>query len=404
MTMPRVGVLGRFDVQAAVAITLIVQAAISLLAACAPVLAPEIARERGWDVTLVAFYPALICLTQFLICFLIPTLLRQLGGMGVSLACIGVSAIGLACLLAPSLYLVALTPLAIGLAAGGMNPASSQVLGPRTSARTAGLIMSIKQTGVPLGAMLAGILVPILVLHSGWHLAVVELAMGGVALAALVLPLVEWLNGPSGATAPFRPLEPASRLVAMPGMLNLLVAGTAYTGMQLCLRSFFTVYLVRNLGYSLGTAGLAFGVSQAAGIVGQILWATLSDRLLSAHTVMATVGAVMTVAAALTAALRPDWPTGGVVAVAALYGLSAAGFLPTVLGELARRAPPNQAGALTSGVQLFFTPAILVGPLIFGAVASVLDYPMAFLVLAACTLAGAISAAAGRRNGATNDA
>ena len=52
-----------------------------------------------------------------------------------------------------------------------MNPASSQVLGPRTTAQTAGLVMSIKQTGVPLGGVMAGALVPMLALHSGWRAA-----------------------------------------------------------------------------------------------------------------------------------------------------------------------------------------------------------------------------------------
>lgn len=42
--------------------------------------------------------------------------------------------------------------------------------------------------------------------------------------------------------------EPARPLVAIPGMLEPLVAAMTFTAMQDCLRSFLTVYLVRNLG------------------------------------------------------------------------------------------------------------------------------------------------------------
>jgi MFS family permease len=387
-----------FDITFAVAITLIVQVAISLLAACAPVLAPEIARERGWNVTLVAFYPALMCISLFWISFYVPRLLARMGGMGLTVACIVVSAVGLLGLLAPMLSLVALVPLAIGLASGCMTPASSQVLGPRTSPQTAGLIMSIRQTGVPIGAMLAGILVPTLVLRSGWHDAVVELTVGSVALAILVLPLVRWLNGPSVADKArlFQPFEPARQLAAIPGMFKLLIAGMTFVAMQHCLRTFFTVYLVHNLGFSLEIAGLAYSVSQAAGIAGQIVWAIISDRWLTAHTVMAAIGVLMAGAASLSAAFRHDWSVSSVIAVAAIYGVSASGFLPVLLGELIRRAPPGQAGVLTSGSQVFLTPAALVGPLLFGMVASLLDYPAAFATLAACTLAGSVVAATAR--------
>ena len=92
-------------------------------------------------------------------------------------------------------------------------------------------------------------------------------------------------------------------------MPTLLFASLTFNGMQLCLRSFFVVYLVTERHLGLVTAGLAFSVSQAAGMIGQIGWAALSDRVLSVHAVMAIVGALMSTAAlctaAMTAALAP---------------------------------------------------------------------------------------------------
>ncbi|WP_375412933.1 MFS transporter [uncultured Bradyrhizobium sp.] len=382
----------RWGPAAAVAITLVVTVIISLINACVPVLAPKIAADRGWNVALITFYAPTVCVASLCINFLAPFLLRRLGGMGLGLVCVAFSAAGLLFLLSDGFWLLTGAPLAIGLATGALNPASAQILGPRTTPQNSGLIMSIKQTGVPLGGVLAGALVPLLVLYWGWQAAVVDLALASAAAGVLLLPAVGWLNADARSLpiTKYRPLEPIRRLLALPGMLRLLVAALAFVSMQLSLRSFFTVYLVDQLGFDLTTAGLAFGASQAAGIVGQIGWAVMSDRLLPARAVMAIVGVLMSAGAALTAVFTSNWPVAGIVVVAVVYGVSAAGFIPVVLGEVMRRSPPGQAGALMSGANLFILSGVLVGPLIFGAVLAVASYAAAFVALAAGTLAASI--------------
>src|ERR1700731_5228275 len=391
------------DVPAAVLISLLVQATTSLFAAGIPVLAPVIVAEHGWNATVIAFYPPFVYVTAFLISFQIPGLLFRTGGMGLSLACVAIGAAGILLLLPPYAATAALASVAIGCGTGAMNPASAQVLGPRTTARTAGLVMSIKQTGVPLGGVMAGALVPILVLRSGWRATVLELAVTGVALVIVLLPSVRWLNGAAAPAKPaaFRPLDPVRHLLAIPGLPTLLLASVTFNGMQLCLRSFFTIYLVTDQRLSLVTAGIAFSVSQAAGVVGQVGWGGLSDRLLSVHAVMAIIGVIMTAAAFCTAATTPHWRLGAVALVAAMYGISAAGYLPVLLAEVARRSPPGQVGALTSGAQLFPLGGSILGPLAFGATTAVLGMPAAFVMAAASTLAGTAILAAPHRLFAT---
>jgi MFS family permease len=380
------------DLSAAIAISLIVQTTISLNIASVPVLAPALAAARNWNIGLIAFYAPLLCVSGLISSFTVPKLLQILGGMGLSLWCLAATAIGLLCLLLPSPLLVAAAPLIIGFGYGAMNSASSQILGPRSSPRTAGLVMSIKQTGVPLGGVAAGFVVPLIALHFAWHFAVLQLVLGSLALLVLCLPTIGWLNGPKVITAPsrFRPLGPLKQLLAIPRMNTLLIASMAFVAMQACLRSFFTAYLVDGLGFDLATAGLAFGVSQVGGIVGQIAWASASDRLLSTHAVMSIIGVLMTAAAVLTAALTHQSSIYLILAVAMIYGVSAAGFIPVILGEVARRAPRDRVGDLTSGANLFLIAGVLTGPLLFGAVASRAGYPSAFIVLATCTVAASI--------------
>jgi predicted MFS family arabinose efflux permease len=387
------------DVLAALLISLVVQLTMSLFAASVPVLAPAIAAERGWNPSLVAFYPMVVYGTAFLISFQVPVLLFRMGGMGLSLASVAIGGAGLLLLLPPYAASAAAASMAIGCGTAAMNPASSQLLGPRTTARTAGLVMSIKQTGVPLGGAIAGALVPMLASHSGWRMAAGELASVGAALAIVLLPSVHWLNGAGGAAKPaaFAPLDPVRRLLAMPGMATLLLASLTFNGMQLCLRSFFVVYLVSGQRLGLVTAGMAFSVSQAAGMIGQVGWAALSDRLLGVHAVMAIIGLLMSAAALATAAMTPSWSLGAIYLVAAVYGLSAAGYLPVLLGEIARRAPPSQVGALTSAAQLFPLSGCILGPLAFGGVAAITGMPAAFVLAAASTLAGTALLAAPHR-------
>lgn len=388
-----------FDVLAAVCISLVVQLTMSLFAASIPVLAPAIAAERGWNPTIVAFYPAVVYVTAILVSFHVPGLLFRMGGMGLSLASVAIGGAGLLLLLPSYAAAAAAAAAAIGCGTAAMNPASSQMLGPRTTARTAGLVMSIKQTGVPLGGVIAGAVVPILASHSGWRMAAVALAAIGPALAIVLLPSVNWLNGAATAARPaaFRPLDPLRHLLALPGMATLLLASLTFNGMQLCLRSFFVVYLVTGQRLGLVTAGVAFSVSQAAGMIGQVGWAALSDRLLPVHTVMAIIGMLMSAAALATAAMTPHWPLGAIYGVAAVYGLSAAGYLPVLLGEIAKRAPAAQVGALTSAAQLFPLSGCILGPLAFGGVAAIAGMPAAFVLAAASTLAGTALLAAPHR-------
>jgi len=384
--------VSRSDVPFALAITLLVQTAVSLLAASVAVLAPAISYQRQWNLSFVALYAPLLYVGAFSISFRIPCLLSKLGGMGLALGAVLANALGLACLLAPWPLMAILAAILIGVGYGAMTPASSHILGPRTTAQNAGLIMSIKQVGVPMGAMLAGLILPYFVLHLGWQWTMGSMALASVILIVALLPTVSWLNHLQGkAPASFRPLDPVRRLLAIPGMGGLLSATLVFTAMQLCVRSLLTTYMVRDVGMGLSAAGLALSFSQGAGMFGQVIWAWLSDRMMTSRTVLAIVGVVMCAGALATASFSREWSVSAVLIVSSVVGFSAAGFIPVILGEVARHAPPGQVGALTSGANLFIIAGALFGPLAFGGIGSALNYRIAFVVLA---IAAALTAAA----------
>lgn len=372
------------DVPIVLALTLLVQTLVSLLAASVAVLAPAIARGRGWDPSLVALYAPLLYVGAFSVSFQVPRLLGGLGGMGVALVAVTAGASGLACLLSPRPAMAILAALLIGIGYGAMTPASSHILGPRTTPQSAGVIMSIKQVGVPMGAMLAGLILPYPVIRCGWQPVAAGMIVASVLAVIALLPTVSWLNSlEAKAPANFRPLDPIRCLLGIPGMAGVLVATLVYTAMQLCVRSLLTTYLVRDVGLGLAAAGLALSVSQGAGMFGQVIWAWLSDRVMTPRIVLAAVGTVMCAGALAMSSFSPTWSAAAIMVVAAVLGFSAAGFIPVILGEVARCSPPGQVGTFTSGANVFIIAGAFLGPLAFGGIGSALSYRAAFVVLAA---------------------
>ena len=368
----------------------IAQMTVSLVVAAVPVVAPEIAKSRGLNVQLIAFYFPIAYTTAFFSNFAVPKLLPRFGGAGLSLVCIAVGAGGLLLMLPTAAILIVAAPLVLGFGLGVVTPATSQVVGPLATPHTAGLLMSIRQSAIPAGSMVAGVIMPVLAIYWGWHAPLI-LGLATAGLTMLLLPSLPWLNDRSSTPPSAQcPWEPVKRLLAMSGMWQILFAIVVYMMLVICLRSFFTVYLVKDMGFDLTTAGLAFSAAQLAGIPGQIGCAVMSDRWLSPRTVLAISGVVMTSAAVLTANFTPHWPISAILAVAVVLGFFSIGCTPVMLGEITRRAPAGQVGSLVSGGNLFIMAGCALGPLFFGAVGAVFGYAGALKALAICSAVGAV--------------
>jgi hypothetical protein len=107
-----------------------VQTTVYLLFAALPVIASEIANHYRLSAHLIAFYYPLAYTVAFLSNFCIPKLLLRLGGAGLSLVCMAAGAAGLILMLPAAPLLIVAATLALGVAIGGVTPATSQVVGP----------------------------------------------------------------------------------------------------------------------------------------------------------------------------------------------------------------------------------------------------------------------------------
>src|SRR6266851_661155 len=290
--------------------------------------------------------------------------------------------------------------LLIGIGYGPSPPAGSDILQRHAPIGQRGLIFSIKQSAVPLGGALVGLLVPPLAMLYGWRFG---LGVAGVIAAAttlLVQPFRELLDSerdrdravslaafvsPATLTMPFRAMALA------PALPRLTFIGFALATTQGCLLGFYVTFLVADVGVSLTAAGVAFAVMQGTGIVGRILMGWLADRIGSAMRTLAALAVGSTGAALLLAATAIDWPWWAVLSSAGAAGLAATSWNGIYLAEIARIAPLGKVGDATSGASILTFIGYVLGPAAFaGIVEYTGSYRMTFAIAAALPLIAVI--------------
>jgi predicted MFS family arabinose efflux permease len=243
------------------------------------------------------------------------------------------------------------------------------VLARTASPARLGLTFSIKQTGVPAGGALAGLVVPPLALAIGWREAVAAVAALALLITLAAQPLRRELDADRqrGARFSLAHFIAALRLViAVPALRAMAAVSFVYAGMQMCVAGFIVAYLADEVGLNLVTAGLGLTVANVAGVAARIGWGAFADRVASPRTTLALLGALMAAAAAVTAAFSAQWPVAAMLAVTAALGATAIGWNGVFLAETARVAPAGQAALATGGCLFFTYVGVVCSPFAFG--------------------------------------
>jgi MFS family permease len=320
-----------------------------------------------------------------------PFIIRY-GAIRVLQICLILCAASLMLLTTASLAVTVLCAIIMGLGYGPTTPASSHVLSAQTPAKFMPLIFSIKQTGVPLGGVLAGAVVPAIVLAYDWRAAALIVAALCVVTTFILQPLRASLDAERDMKQRLLvdPLRSIRLVWRSAPLLRLSMLSTAYSAVQMSLLSYLVTYLVEAIHRDLVTAGLVLAAAQVAGVSGRILWGAIAGLLLPARIVLVMLGFLMAVTGVVMALIVPEWPIAAIFAVAILYGGTAVGWNGVMLAELSRLAPPGQAVTATGGSLFFTFGGVMAGPALFGAwVTSTGSYPSGFLILAVLGVIGA---------------
>ena len=168
--------------------------------------------------------------------------------------------------------------LSIGIGIGIINPVTSQILFRAAPPALRSLIFSIKQTGVPLGAVLAGTLLPLMLLVMNWETAALLVGLVIVAYAvALSFTNLEGADHSGGPAARIREsaaarfgirdfIAPVKLVWSRPALREMGLVSCCFSANQVGFTIFLVSYLNLEIGLSLVTAGLVYALAQAAGV------------------------------------------------------------------------------------------------------------------------------------------
>ena len=353
---------------------LAVQTLVSMGALAVPAMAPAVAAATGLPLSAVGVFSGALYVGAMLSAINAGGPVVRLGAVRTAQLCLVVAACGML-LVASAVHGLLLPGAAlVGLGYGSSTPASSHLFAYEVPSRWRGLVFSAKQTGVPLGGMLAGALLPAADQRIGWRAALALMALACVVCSLALQPM----------RARFDRHREAGRRIGAGGSLATLRAVWTHKPMrELAMSTFFfaamqgslATYLVAqaHVGARLDAvrAGLLLAAAQAAGVVGRIVWGWISDHWVRPSRMLAFLALAMGLCALLAGLLTPAWPRPALLLLALLFGATATGWNGVYLAEVARLAPPGMAGVLTGGTLFFTFCGAFAGPSAFAAVASV---------------------------------
>ncbi len=368
-------------------VTFAVQILVSGASLSAPLLAPLMAAEMGVPAASVGYYVSILYAIAALSGVASGGIIARWGALRTLQAGLSFGAAAALCLAAGFLPAAFLAAIFGGLSLGPTTPASSAVLARATTSTNRNIVFSVKQTGVPIGFMVAAISLPNLALALGWRSAClcVAGALGGAALA--LAPLGGRLDAGGGQVVRFSPraqfAEPLLRVWRQGAMRNISFASFAYSGLQGSLASFMVVFLLHETALDLVGAAAVLACAQAAGATGRVVWGFVADRSGRPDVVLAALGVAMACFAATVAIGAASLSHPMLVAAAIFFGGTAMAWNGVFLGEVARLAEPGKAGEATGATGLFTFGGVAIVPGLYTTIVLLTEsYVAAYLVAA----------------------
>jgi sugar phosphate permease len=363
----------------AIAVIVILQTTSAYLGRLIPIAAPAFTREFGWDESLVGYLAAANVIGALFVLTAGIGLVKRMGGVLALQAGLLLGAASLSLYLLPWLSIALIASVVIGINTGAANPAGSEVLQRFTPKAHRNFVFSIKQAGVPLGGVIAGLTIPPLIEAFGWRMALMLAAAGSAVAILLTVPFRSRIDPPpeqrsvsrlvsfrlSDIVLPLRSLSRAPRLwraACIGGLLGIA---------QACWVTFAVTYLVVAQELSLGAAGFVFATMQAASVLGRMTMGWIADRMLSgtATLAIAAIGSALTTV--LFGLASPTWPAWAFMLLAAIAGFFVSGWNGVQIAEVARRSPPELIAETAAGAVILVFLSNMLAPAAFAAFVAV---------------------------------
>lgn len=374
----------------------LVQIAATLSVLALTSLAPEVASSLGIGSYYIGYQISLIYFAGVFASACAGTVVETFHAERVIIFELAVFALGLLLLATGRPVLMVIASLLFGICYGLNNPASSEILNRSAQSGPHSLIFSIKQTGVPLGAVVASVTLPTLAVFfhnwgDGWRFALLVAAI--VPLGLLVWCWSQFTFAPirRGIVREnplLRALRDQADLYRNQRLRTLALLGGLYSALQLMATAFTVVMLVEH-GWSLVGAGAVAAGLQLSGAVGRVSWGVAADRLGG----FKTLGVIGLLAGGFMFALgwvaiMPQWAQ---VVLLVAFGAVATGWNGVFLAAAARTAPKGKVGSNTGALLVYTFIGVIVGPSAFAFIFELFgSYDVCFMLFSVIGFLGAI--------------
>jgi len=354
-----------------VIVAMLFQQAMSYMAAqVLPSAAPQVGEALGLAAELVLYHTALFYAVSGIFQASVGGLIIRWGAIRASQISLITLGTGLILSMVGEVWAFTIAAIIMGFGNSFSTPASSHLLAHHSPEKFAPLIFSIKQTGVPVGGLIAVVMVQVLVDDDNvatWPDAF--LATGLICLALLVIlqPMRRQFDANRNPGYSVRFNDGIRNIRTASGdsnLRNLCLGMFAFVGLQGLFNSIFATFAQLNLGMEKQTALEILVVVNITAALARILWGWIGSAIAPSRVVLSILAFIMaaaTIALGASTAAVPDW----LIATAALaFGASALSWHGLLLSEVARMAPAGQVGPVTGGVLFFGALGMLSYPFI----------------------------------------
>ena len=373
-----------------VATMLAIQIMISVSVLALGVMMPAVAADLAIDPKLVGIFTAIIYGIAAVTALAAAGPIVRLGAVRVSQIALLMGAIGLAVNAVATIPATVLAVVFIGAAQGPINPASAHVLSQRVPREWFGMVFSLKQTGVPIGFAIAGLVVPLLLGLYGWRVASLVAAGAAVLTAIVVETLRSRLDVVVATGKTPRGIWRSIGFVFAHRELRVLgLSAVIYVVAQHTFTFYLVTYLYEHCRLSIAQAGFLLALSQMTGTTVRLVSGGMGDRV-PRMKLLGWTGIGMTVGCIAISLLEADTPFWLILLAVVGYGSVVISWNGTSQAEFAHLSPPGEAAAIAAVQTALAFSGAVIGPPIFAAIASLVSYRAAFLWVAACVLVAAV--------------
>jgi len=357
-----------------------------------PVLAPIASKTLEIPAKYVGLYAAVLYAAAAGSSMFAPHLVARYGALRTSQGTLVFAAAGLFLLAAGTPLSAVVSAIFVGLAYGPGNTASGQLLTAMTSEGQRSGIFSIKQTCVPAGGAVCGVVLPPLALQLGWQGAAAATGVFCILFALAVQPWRSRLDGNRNPEEPLRPGNLVGSVVTVfngPRLRALGITGLVYSGMQYAFGAVMVAFLVDRAGISPVDAGLVLSAAMVASVIARLAWGYFADW--TRPDIVLTAIGLLTAGSVITAIfVTPDWTRIALVALGCWFGAAGFSWNGVFLALVADIAGPERVAAATSGIMTMVFCGSLVFPALFAGLVALSGYDAALLCVAAATLIAAV--------------